>query len=273
MKGRIAFIVEGRKREHKILEKIQESFPFNNIDIIELTMENNIYNLYCRLEKDDFSTDIIEVLREIGTENPKQLEGLSVSSFQEIYLFFDFDFQEIFHREGWTAQQACDIIIKLLNTFDNETELGKMYISYPMVEAFFDMNTAGCIPATFSCSYPIEHRALKAYKKKVNKANPRYMDINTYDKEDWRRICSSFIHRCFCLMNKHDEPSLSMYKSCHAITPADIFKNIRNRIISKQENFILSAIPEFLLDYFKIEHMNPYFIPYQIHRFNPDCSE
>ena len=257
MSGRIAFIVEGTKREHKIFDKIKKDFPVANIDIIELTMGNNIYNLYKQLKKDDFFTDVIEVIKEINLSNQEKLKGLSARDFQEVYMFFDFDLQEIYHREFWNKQQAYNIVNELLEKFDNETELGKLYISYPMVESFFDTNVKGCIPSILRCRYPTDHKSLKSYKKIVSKANSKLMDIDKYDKNDWSRVCSVFILRCLCLFDEYEERSLRMYKN-YQITPLKVFTRIIDEMSFDDEMFILSAIPEFILDYYKVEELEQY---------------
>ncbi len=56
-----------------------------------------------------------------------ELENISKDQIAEIYLFFDYD--------KHASNSSDEKIKKMLEVFDNETEKGKLYISYPMIEA------------------------------------------------------------------------------------------------------------------------------------------
>ena len=99
--------------------------------IVEGEARENIYMLWKKLKADDFDTDIIEVLRESNKKIREQLEGLSRDDFSEVFLFFDYDA----HQTNLGKSDDGDVINHMLESFDNETENGKLYISYPMVEA------------------------------------------------------------------------------------------------------------------------------------------
>lgn len=51
----------------------------------------------------------------------------------EIFLFFDYDFQE----SRLTLEENNRHIGEMLEYFNDETENGKLYINYPMVESVF----------------------------------------------------------------------------------------------------------------------------------------
>lgn len=125
-----AFIVEGEAREPQIIDNISKVFfTRDNIKIITLPAGENIYMLWKRLKADDFDTDIIEVLRESNDDIREQLAGLSRDDFSEVYLFFDYDT----HQNNLGKADDIDAVAQMLESFDNETEIGKLYISYPMV--------------------------------------------------------------------------------------------------------------------------------------------
>ncbi|MCR5236073.1 MAG: hypothetical protein K6E34_02585, partial [Lachnospiraceae bacterium] len=133
-----AFIVEGEVREPQIIDNISKVFfAHGNFKIITLPVEENIYMLWKKLKADDFDTDIIEVLRESNDDIKEQLVGLSRDDFSEVYLFFDYDM----HQTNLGKEDDADAVAQMLKSFDNETENGKLYISYPMVEALRDYNT------------------------------------------------------------------------------------------------------------------------------------
>lgn len=119
-----AFIVEGEAREPQIIDNISKVFfKHGNFKIITLPAGENIYMLWKKLKEDDFDTDIIEVLRESNKKIREQLEGLSRDDFSEVFLFFDYDA----HQTN-LGKSDDDAINQMLESFDNETENGKLYI-------------------------------------------------------------------------------------------------------------------------------------------------
>ena len=119
------FIVEGEVREPQIIDNISKIFfSHGNYTVITLPAGENIYMLWKQLKADDFDTDVIEVLRESNDEIKKQLTGLSRDDFSEVYLFFDYDAHQT--NLGKTVNE--DVIHQMLESFDNETENGKLYI-------------------------------------------------------------------------------------------------------------------------------------------------
>ena len=136
-----AFIVEGEAREPQIIDNISKVFfSHGNFKIITLPAGENIYMLWKKLKADDFDTDIIEVLRESNDDISKQLDGLSRDDFSEVYLFFDYDM----HQTNLGKEDDADAVKQMLESFDNETVNGKLYISYPMVEALRDYKSGIC---------------------------------------------------------------------------------------------------------------------------------
>ncbi|MDR3260081.1 MAG: hypothetical protein LBT51_10780 [Fusobacteriaceae bacterium] len=131
-KTNILFIFEGKKDENKLFNKIfklvkTEFFIKYNI----ITMETHIHSLYDKLNNNQFQ-DLLTVLKESGTFSQKeQLKKFVVKDIAEIYLFFDLDpHDNLFDPEKINA---------LLKFFNNETENGKLYINYPMLESFYHL--------------------------------------------------------------------------------------------------------------------------------------
>ena len=147
-----AFIVEGEAREPLIIDNISKVF-FNhgNFEIITLPAGENIYMLWKKLKEDDFDTDIIEVLRESNKGIREQLADLTRDDFSEVYLFFDYNA----HQTNLGKSDDANVVNQMLESFNNETENGKLYISYPMVEALRDFE-AGICGKEQECYVPIE---------------------------------------------------------------------------------------------------------------------
>ena len=173
------FIVEGEAREPLIIDNISKVFfSHGNIKIITVSAGENIYMLWKKLKADDFDTDIIEVLRESNDDISKQLDGLSRDDFSEVYLFFDYDM----HQTNLGKEDDADAVKQMLESFNNETENGKLYISYPMVEALRDYKSGICGDRA-TCFVAID--GMKEYKNAsaVRAVNPRFMEYVNYSEK------------------------------------------------------------------------------------------
>lgn len=238
-----AFIVEGEAREPRIIDNISGIFfSHGNYTVITLPAGENIYMLWKQLKDDDFDTDIIEVLRESNAEIDKQLMGLSRNDFSEVYLFFDYDV----HQTNLGQSVTEDIICQMLESFDNETENGKLYISYPMVEALRDYESGKC-GNTENCFADIQ--SLRNYKNiSADRAhNPQFKD---YDIDTWKDIIDVFALKISCLWKMSDTMRYEQYSG--EVTPSEIYVMEAEETI-KQRVFVLSAFPEFLIDYFGVK--------------------
>ena len=258
-----AFIVEGEAREPQIIENISKVFfAHDNVKIITLPAGENIYMLWKKLKADDFDTDIIEVLRESNVDIREQLAGLSRNDFSEVYLFFDYDT----HQTNLGKGDDTDAVAQMLESFDNETENGKLYISYPMVEALRDYKPGVCGDNEV-CYVAIGD--MKEYKKvsSVRSANPQFKE---YDYEIWKDIIDVFALRLSCLFGLVDTMEYEKYSEITG--PYDIYV-LEKKETQKDRVFVLSAFPEFLVDYYGIKlwrtcvkHKKPL-------RFYPVCEK
>ncbi len=238
-----AFIVEGEAREPLIIDNITRIFfSHGQIKIITLPAGQNIYMLWKKLKEDDFDTDIIEVLREENNELKKQLEGLSRDDFSEVYLVFDYDG----HQNNLGNTEDGDVVDQMLSSFDNETENGKLYISYPMVEALRDFDNKECGNGE-DCFVTISE--LTSYKG-LSATRSIYSQLGQYDFQVWEEAIDAFVRKISCLFNQVD--TLTYEKYIADINPYEI-KCKEQKEIDKNRIFILSAFPELLLDYFGIK--------------------
>ena len=160
------FIVEGEDKECRYLESMTNCFFKGKHDsvIISLPAKQNIFMLYNILKEDDFETDIVEVLREKIEGADEILKGISRQSIAEVYLFFDYDIQHLNEEDDESI-----IMNELFDTFSDETDNGKLFISYPMIEAVYDYKTGFCDSFT-SCFFSVEE--IKDYKRLSGNDNP-----------------------------------------------------------------------------------------------------
>jgi hypothetical protein len=128
----ILFVFEGKRREPDIFKTLDYLFFSEGQSIISC-FGNNIYELYRQLSELGEAGDIVSLLRDLNRDNPDSpfSKDITTSDFAEIYLFFDYDFQnKNLPLETMNAQ-----IAEMLDLFSDETENGKLYINYPMLEA------------------------------------------------------------------------------------------------------------------------------------------
>lgn len=143
----ILFIFEGGVREPALYKTMKYLFLSDSIkDDIIVSYCSNIYSLYKKMKEldafdDDIdSADIVQVLKEqlANSPNPQDDELNKIESsdsISEIYLFFDYDLKRIDDKNKLSVEEQNCQIKELLDYFDNETEHGKLFIDYPMVES------------------------------------------------------------------------------------------------------------------------------------------
>lgn len=143
----ILFIFEGGVREPALYKTMKYLFLSDSIkDDIIVSYCSNIYSLYQKMkdlaafDESVDSADIVQVLKEQLSNSPNpqddELNKIETSdSVSEVYLFFDYDLKRIDELNKLSVEEQNLQIKELLDYFDNETEHGKLFIDYPMVES------------------------------------------------------------------------------------------------------------------------------------------
>lgn len=155
---KILFICEGEETERKFCNLIIDRYFIDNKKPKEyVAFGANIYSLYDEMSKDR-DLDIIELIREKAKlkKDMATYEKLTMGGFDEVYLIFDYDFH--------APQYSFEKILEMAEFFDNETENGKLYINYPMMESFKHFKS---IPDKDFNNYKISKEECLKYKKIV----------------------------------------------------------------------------------------------------------
>lgn len=158
---RILALVEGEKPDVSLMSNLLCVYSIDSkFEIIPYG--TNIYALYKEMSSyGDFGTDRLDILlvlksREKDPARKELLEG----RFTDIILIFDLDPQDpLYNAEH----------IKLMQEFFNDSsDTGKLYLNYPMVEAFYHMAS---IPDNdyLSRRASITELTERTYKARVNK--------------------------------------------------------------------------------------------------------
>jgi len=255
----ILFVFEGRKREPDIFRTLEYLF-FPRGQNIVCSFGNNIYELYRQMQELEGDGDIVSLLREINKDKPDNpfTSDMKSSDFSEIFLFFDYDFQ----NRNITLEQMNEQISRMLALFNDETDQGKLYINYPMIEAIRYTKT---LPDDHFLEYSISRTDChdKGFKDLAQKFSAyasldfivldfrKVPSTKTLDKlrENWRLLERQNVIKANFLCNDASEmPTNKDLISQQFIFDAQLSKYI----LPKDEVAILSAFPLFKFDYFKV---------------------
>jgi hypothetical protein len=227
-------VFEGEVTEKDIFDNLKQYYLTDNPSTIIYGFHcGEIYSLYNKMEK-DCDLELFGILKEtLGSKNPELLT-INQSDIQEINLFFDYD--------GHAASAEYTKLELMLEHFNNETENGKLYISYPMVEAIRHLKSSVNFKDTIA-------KSEKAYKLlTLQNCDDCYKNLSDLSKNDWGKIISEHCRKLgFILYNRFEFPN-------DAIKQLEIFKKQKENYIDKHNQVaVLSAFPIFLTDYYGYE--------------------
>lgn len=209
----VLMLVEGEKVEPQLFEHFYQLYQKSNVKIVPY--KTNLYALFHKLKKDyadhsghiDFeSIDLPLFLNDYFGFTDK--DRLSKNDFQDILLVFDFDPQD--------PRYSRNKLMELLNGFSDSTEIGKLYINYPMIESFKDItsivdgsfmdstvawseiqsnnrrnrykgivNQRTCIPQLANIDRAMGKKVIDLHHKKVENIIP----VGTIPEQKYKKLC------------------------------------------------------------------------------------
>ena len=155
---KILFICEGAKTEKQFCNLIIDKYFIQKQKPKEfVAFGTNIYGLYDEMSK-DYGLDIVSLVKEKAKAKGDMYNysKIATGGFSSVYLIFDFDFQ--------AQQYDYEKISNMVEFFDNETENGKLYINYPMMESFKHFKK---LPDPNFNSYEVDVEGCLKYKKLI----------------------------------------------------------------------------------------------------------
>ena len=168
-KSKILVIVEGEKTDVELMAKLFDIYGISHSHRI-VPYRTNIYLLYDAMFKDNDpeSMDIQQILKE--REHREDYLRILNDRYTDILLIFDFDPQD--------PRYTKDKITAMANFFTESSDMGKLYINYPMVEAFYHMKA---IPDLEFYSYTatLDELRRKKYKDRVVRENRNHQYMKT----------------------------------------------------------------------------------------------
>ena len=225
MSRNILFIVEGKVLEPKFITRMAELY---HVECEITSVRTNIHNLYSHLKDGDGFLDVKIVLKEIlqktvnslksqkaTVNNLKDIEDITADinkldkSFESIYLIFDSELHDsvpprVSQMEG--VQKNYNQLKEMIDFFDNETEHGKLYVNYPMMESyrdcddFFDeqyKNREVSLDVLFQRKYKEQVGQRRLANRRIDKINRESFDklicmnifkLNKITTKHWRKM-------------------------------------------------------------------------------------
>lgn len=131
-KSKILVIVEGAKTDFNLMTRFLSVYGISETHQI-VSYNTNIYTLYNQLPDsyDEYDNiDLLQILKEREKDESKR--ALLNERYSDILLIFDLDPQ--------APDFAPEKVIKMTSYFTESTNMGKLYLNYPMVESFYHMS-------------------------------------------------------------------------------------------------------------------------------------
>lgn len=233
----ILFVFEGAKREPDLFRAIETLF-FQDKQNIVCSFGNNIY----------------------GQKDSPFTEDAKSSDFSEIYLIFDYDFQ----NKNISLDVMNSQLEEMLDKFNDETDNGRLYINYPMVEAIrytknlpdkdywtYVVSKKECtdssfksIADSFSDYKSLDFLTLSTRRTATEKEIRSRLD-------NWRLLIVQNVSKANYICSGENE----MPEDKDAVSQNAIFDAQKVYIIRSESVSILSAFPLFLFDYFPKERL------------------
>lgn len=245
----ILFVFEGNVAEPQIFESMNRLY-FSQEEVKIVCCKHDLPTLYSRLVKYGYDLFRSLPLKENGIIIP---EGKRIDTlFSQIFLFFDYDFQ---HHGG--VDYVNNILDKMLDFFNDETENGKLYINYPMVESLkytkqmpdndfyhYIVTRENCVNHKFkSAAEAFAYSKAKAY---------RFIDLSKTDENEvlgnWELLKLQNVKKANYIVNDiKDFPA-----NKEMINQYLIFDAQKTKYVNRSESVaILNSFPIFIYDYFK----------------------
>lgn len=216
------------------------------------------------MTESDFTEDIVTVIkRKLESRNEKPIsDELSITDFSEVYLFFDYDFQ----NKNLELEELNAQLNEMIEFFSDETDNGKLYVSYPMIESikctqklpdehFFEYKASREDCSDFKNYVSNKYTYYKStdfmqftIDKKTNELRPISKERETSVKENWKYLKEQNIKKAnYICYEVFDYP-----ENKESINQKKIFNSELEKYVQpKNEVSILNAFPLFLFEYFK----------------------
>lgn len=271
----ILFVFEGQKRKPALFRSLERVILPEGNERIICSYGNNIHALYQTMtgngqaENDEYF-DLVSILREKAFSDPENpLNQIrSSSDISETYLFFDYDIHHQTRDKSSTIEENTAHIEKMLDFFDNETENGKLFISYPMIEAILYTKK---LPDRLFHTYSIPVCEISSFKAKASafsfygnldfisfRMNRKGILTDCSDQKKAETIKTNWFH----LIRQNVEKArlivsgiLALPENKEEISQMNIYSGQQERQINTGEIAILDSLSLFAYEYLRPEYL------------------
>lgn len=235
-KAKILVLVEGAKTDVKLLKHLLSVYGIDQSHQI-ISYNTNIYSLYNLMFRntnpDD--VDILQLLKE--HETVAERKAVFNERYSDILLIFDLDPQD--------PQFSSTKITEMMNYFVESSDMGKLYLNYPMVESFYHMKS---IPDDDYWSYTVTMQELSnhIYKSRVAAEN-RNHDYSKFavDKSECNIVIKQNIEKAWKIV----KDDISFQYERILPDPADVLDIQLKKLKEDNALFVLCTCVFYIPDY------------------------
>lgn len=246
------FIFEGKKKEPTIFSSLRRCL-IDGDDIITFTYNTDFFTFCQKLQSKDY--DLFLLLKSILKQrNDNTLDNVVESDISETFLFFDYDF----HRTNFDLDSYNSDVANMLRYFDNETEHGKLYINYPMVESLGYFKS---LPDARYYSYLVSRNQCLNFKNLVSNFSSdnqlRCIRLNDRDSKErvaevranWIKLIRQNVSKANYICNSVND--LPIRKS--SVSQQLVFNNQLLKFVEPLDSVsILNSFPIFVWEYLRV---------------------
>ncbi len=235
-KKKVLLVTEGQKGEVELFNKLFEEFKLS-IEREIYCYNTNIYDLYERMflgnEDDIENMDFLGVLKQKDPQNPI-LNG----KYTDIVLIFDYEPQD--------NRFSADRIKLMQEYFSESTDNGKLYLNYPMLEAYKHFKEYP--DKDYNTRKISVDKILNGEYKKIVGEEAKITSIRNFKRDILNIIIKQNIEKQFYMLG-YDSDNTNLKNAYFKVLPIEIL-NIQNKqLLQKQEIHVLSTCLFFICDY------------------------
>ena len=160
--AKILVLVEGERRDAELMNHLFTIYGIADRYKI-VPYRTAIYELYDSMFRDKNPADFDILLHLKEREPNNALKQIFDERYAELLLIFDLEPQD--HK------YSANAIREMANYFTESTDMGKLYINYPMVEAFYHMKDIPDAEYDSCVVLLSELQPKNIYKQRVNREN------------------------------------------------------------------------------------------------------
>lgn len=231
---KILYICEGLQDEPGFLKKLMEkSYP--DVPYRIYPYKTTIHTLASKLSEDyeDFDSgdyDIRLIIREMESD-PEQKKLLS-ENFTDIIMGFDFDP----HHDN----PDFETVKRMLEYFTDSTDMGKLYINYPMMQSFKHFVSLPDPEYKYRISPPYD------YKKLVGEES-RFTDLSKYQYDTFIQIAVQNLVKVWGIL--HGTFRMPSYNEYLSMDLSELYQTELEMFWTTDKTHVINTLIFFLIDY------------------------